>query len=382
MSGTRLPPNLGAHSRRVTELFRPLPLAERLADSLILLLRYVDATGIAAYATSSRCARHCLKLAPLLAYEAAARCTSVETPSTDPLVRYAPDFLSRPECEALIALGRVASSSPFGGRVGARRLGAKHYVQLGLAPEFHPDGLTRLLASIDHRARSLTGCPAGDAFELNFTPARREVGPRTAAEAGVTLDSAVWWLSSGGVHVDSNNGFPHRYATVLAYLNDTSGGATCFPAAGTARAAKDAAVRLLAAGYTHTDAAVRQDDDEGAFDDACTLLESGSRLMLDDIPATTTRGPHGGVRVQPKAGAAAVFWSLGDDGAVDPASWHGGARVVGGEDGSSYFENGKWTLQSFRQLPETKRDADRADFVRRSRRREGGEGGGLRWELV
>ena len=376
MSGTRLPPNLGAHSRRVTELFRPLPLAERLADSLILLLRYVDAAGIAAYAASSSATIHCIKLAPLLAYEAAARWTSVETPSTDPLVRYAPEFLSRPECEALIALGRVASSSPFGGRVGARRLGAKHYVQLSLAPEFHPRGLARLLSSIDHRARSLTGCPAGDAFELNFTPVRPDVGPRTAAEAGVSLDSAVWWLSSGGVHVDSNNGFPHRYATVLAYLNDTSGGATCFPAAGTARAAKDAAVRLLSAGYTHTDSAVRQDEDEGAFDDACTLLESGSRLMLDDVR------PHGGVRVQPKAGAAAVFWSLGDDGAVDPASWHGGARVVGGE-GGSYFENGKWTLQSFRQLPENKRDAeDRADFVRRSRRREGGEGGGLRWELV
>mgnify|MGYP001419704281 FL=1 len=376
MSGTRLPPNLGAHSRRVTELFRPLPLAERLADSLILLLRYVDAAGIAAYAASSSATIHCIKLAPLLAYEAAARWTSVETPSTDPLVRYAPEFLSRPECEALIALGRVASASPFGGRVGARRLGAKHYVQLSLAPEFHPRGLARLLSSIDHRARSLTGCPAGDAFELNFTPVRPDVGPRTAAEAGVTLDSAVWWLSSGGVHVDSNNGFPHRYATVLAYLNDTSGGATCFPAAGTARAAKDAAVRLLSAGYTHTDSAVRQDEDEGAFDDACTLLESGSRLMLDDVR------PHGGVRVQPKAGAAAVFWSLGDDGAVDPASWHGGARVVGGE-GGSYFENGKWTLQSFRQLPENKRDAeDRADFVRRSRRREGGEGGGLRWELV
>ena len=376
MSGTRLPPNLGAHSRRVTELFRPLPLAERLADSLILLLRYVDAAGIAAYAASSSATIHCIKLAPLLAYEAAARWTSVETPSTDPLVRYAPEFLSRPECEALIALGRVASASPFGGRVGARRLGAKHYVQLSLAPEFHPRGLARLLSSIDRRARSITGCPAGDAFELNFTPVRPDVGPRTAAEAGVTLDSAVWWLSSGGVHVDSNNGFPHRYATVLAYLNDTSGGATCFPAAGTARAAKDAAARLLAAGYTHTDSAVRQDDDEGAFDDACTLLESGSRLMLDDVR------PHGGVRVQPKAGAAAVFWSLGDDGAVDPASWHGGARVVGGE-GGSYFENGKWTLQSFRQLPENKRDAeDRADFVRRSRRREGGEGGGLRWELV
>ena len=76
MSGTRLPPNLGAHSRRVTELFRPLPLAERLADSLILLLRYVDAAGIAAYASTARSSRHCLRLAPLLAYEAAARCTS------------------------------------------------------------------------------------------------------------------------------------------------------------------------------------------------------------------------------------------------------------------------------------------------------------------
>ena len=324
--------------------------------------------------------RHCLKLAPLLAYEAAARCTSVETPSTDPLLRYAPDFLSRPECEALIALGRVASSSPFGGRVGARRLGAKHYVQLSLAPEFHPDGLTRLLASIDRRARSLTGCPAGDAFELNFTPARREVGPRTAAEAGMTLDSAVV-VELGGVHVDSNNGFPHRYATVLAYLNDTSGGATCFPAAGTARAAKDAAVRLLAAGYTHTDAAVRQDDDEGAFDDACTLLESGSRLMLDDVPATTTRGPHGGVRVQPKAGAAAVFWSLGDDGAVDPASGTAARASSAARTGSSYFENGKWTLRSFRQLPENKRDAGPGRLAaqqapgRRGRRRR-------RWELV
>lgn len=366
MSGTRL----------------PLQLAGRLADTLILLLQYVDANAIAAYASTSRSNRYFFKLAPLLAYEAAKRCTSVETPSTEPLVRYAPAFLSRDECDALIAFGRCASSSTHGGRFGARRLGAKHYVQL-LATEFHPAGLTRLLASIDCRARSLTGCPAGDAFELNFTPARSDVGPRTAAEAGVSIDSAVWWLSAGGVHVDSNNGFPYRYATVLAYLNDTSGGATCFPAACDACTARAAAVRLLKAGYTHTDSAVRQDDDEAAFDDACALLESGSRLMLDDVPAKTTRGPGDrGLRVQPKAGAAAIFWSLRDDGAVDPASWHGGARVVGEDGGSSYFDRGKWTLQSFRQLPENKRGDDRADFIRSSRRREGGEGGGLRWELV
>ena len=91
MSSTRLPPNLGAHSRRVTELFRPLPLAERLADSLILLLRYVDAAGIAAYASTARSSRHCLRLAPLLASlsgvlaERAAVCLSTYAVGLSPL---------------------------------------------------------------------------------------------------------------------------------------------------------------------------------------------------------------------------------------------------------------------------------------------------------
>ena len=37
------------------------------------------------------------------------------------------------------------------------------------------------------------------------------------AQAGATLDAAVWWTSEAGQHVDTNNGFPDRYCTALTY---------------------------------------------------------------------------------------------------------------------------------------------------------------------
>ena len=142
---------------------------------------------------------------------------------------------------------------------------------------------------------------------------------------------------------DSNNGFPHRYATVLAYLNDV-GWCDVFSHSRDRARGQGRGVRLLAAGYTHTDAAVRQDDDEGRL---VTHARSGKRLSTharrcprdDDARTAAACGSAEGRR-------GGCVWSLGDDGAVDPASWHGGARVVGGEVGSSYFENGKWTLRS------------------------------------
>mmetsp|Transcript_12020 Transcript_12020/g.37013 ORF Transcript_12020/g.37013 Transcript_12020/m.37013 type:complete len:113 (-) Transcript_12020:15-353(-) len=107
--------------------------------------------------------------------------------------------------------------------------------------------------------------------------------------------------------------------------------------------------------------------------------------MLDDTTArlgdaVAAPGPaNRGLRVQPRTGALCLFWSLNDDGEIDATSWHGGARVVRGAPRRDYWDAGKWTLQSFREVPPRFRGAARRSFVAASRTTEAGEGGGLRW---
>lgn len=183
------------------------------------------------------------------------------------------------------------------------------------------------------------GGAEGQGLELNYTPATTAPHPTTVEEAAASLDSAVWWLAESGLHLDLNNGFPRRYATALCYLNDVAPdrvGATCFPLARIKAEEDDqdlqAAQRLRASGFHHTNSAVRQDEDELIFDAACDLLAAASRLCLKDLSCSLNKqswvsGVRGrGLRIQPVARSVAVFWSMRDDASLDDRSWHGGKK--------------------------------------------------------
>lgn len=59
----------------------------------------------------------------------------------------------------------------------------------------------------------------------------------------------------------------------------------------------------------------------------CNLMCAGR------LPAT---------RIQPRRGAAAIFWSRFPDGAPDPRMWHAACPV---------YKGAKWTLQKFKEIP-------------------------------
>lgn len=286
----------------------------------------------------------------------AERDVSLETRSTSPLIVIGLEFLSRAECRGLVALGRLAMAAPS-----ARWTQNKAYAMLSSRSPWLPTWSRRLVRGVEERVALLTGVQGAE-IQLHFTPAGEPV-PNT------------WPCES--LHVDCNNGFPHRFVTALVYCNHVRGsGATCFPCARGGPVAE--ARRILASGSYHTTPALRQNEDEPLFDAACELLETASTLCLvDDDDAQP------GLRIKPTTGTLCLFWSLDDDAQVDPASFHGGASVVlgGGENSSSssskrsQWDCGKWTMQIFDELPARLHDApqaERAAFVSASRRRAGG----------
>lgn len=316
-----------------------------------------------------------------------------------PRILYASNFLTKEETRMLMAMGRIASVAMPAVKplLRARQLRRKHYVETVAENEWTwlPPRTATMLRLIESRIGALTRCrPSrgdGEALELHYTPA---LDSRLDAPPCSTLDGAMWSCSDAGLHVDVNNGYPHRFVTALCYLNDVPhrrGGSTCFPAAAADKcnALHTAAAHLIGNGVHHTGAALRQEQDEALFDDACTLVSAAARLAdLDDAAPVSRLRP--GLRLQPIAGSLCLFWSLDDDGRLDPTSIHGGARVLRkATDDSRYFwRHGKWTLQSFVQLPPHLRtDADhradeRAAFVRASRRCGAGGASGMHFVVL
>ena len=73
---------------------------------------------------------------------------------------------------------------------------------------------------------------------------------------------------------------------------------------------------------------------------------------------------------------------------IDEHSWHGGARVLArphsgaSDDDDDTWRAGKWTLQSFKQLPAHARDADAArTFIAASRALTAGSAAGVRFTV-
>jgi len=126
-----------------------------------------------------------------------------------------------------------------------------------------------------------------------------------------------------GLHIDTHQ-YESRYATVLIFLTEPIGGATFFPV--TDSWTLDAAETLLASDILHTDMVT--DDVE---------VRAAKELLLSR--------PYGGdgMRIEPKEGRAAVFWSRTRDGQVDPRSFHGGLAIGPGPL--------KITIQKFKAIP-------------------------------
>jgi hypothetical protein len=202
-----------------------------------------------------------------------------------------------------------------------------------------------------------------------------------------------------GLHVDTNNGCYHRFATVLVYLNTLSenkGGCTVFPCASP----------LLESPARHVEAGSADDVRAGLIDekhkkrntreglgaqspdhkrrrlcsDPIDPLATAARVLLDAGVThinTDTVGEEGedevggkeiedaaqrllvaategqGLVCAPTLGSAVVWFHCDSGGAIDPMTWHGGAacHAKGG---------GKWTMQAFKSMPIGVRDDDLA----------------------
>jgi len=150
-------------------------------------------------------------------------------------------------------------------------------------------------------------------------------------------------LMNRGLHLDTN-GNPFRYATALVYLSDVKAdGATVFPCSEPSKVDIRAAGKALVDKEQTIAARRRRGDKE---------VEAAEKELID--AAECMRG----LSVYPKAGKLLLFYTLCDDGSVDPSSWHGGA-AVGNEDGE-----GKWLLQIFKTIPVGERTPEKiAQFV-------------------
>ncbi|CAE7334499.1 yrrM [Symbiodinium natans] len=141
-----------------------------------------------------------------------------------------------------------------------------------------------------------------------------------------------------GLHLDTN-GAPHRFVTALVYLDTLpqpeGDGATVFPCASgeppevqVSKRAREAGEVLWREGGLHTKNLA---DPE---------LEIHAEELMDGAQARK------GLSVYPECGKLALFFSTGDEGDVDPMSWHGGAQV-----GAAGDHGGKWMLQIFKTIP-------------------------------
>ena len=151
---------------------------------------------------------------------------------------------------------------------------------------------------------------------------------------GSVLGFAVryFWCQLRDCHFQDTNGAPYRYVTALIYLDTlpaSGDGATTFPCARTAPDwVQQAGQELYNQGGQHTS---NVSDPE---------LEDLAQQLLNAAE------DFSGFSAHPEQGKLVIFFTTGDDGTVDPMSWHGGARVSAAGD-----FGGKWMLQIFKTLP-------------------------------
>lgn len=281
--------------------------------------------------------------------------------SSAPLAYAWHGFASACECQCLVKAGTRLQQiidenldPELSGTL--RRHGVAHGLP-GFRRAYLLPGSRKLRAEFDHEAEAelgdgcallrrfeadvgeFVGCPAHEAEDsciLNVTPGRSD---KTALEHGL--------------HVDTFNDEPRRFATAILYLTDldsTQGGHTLFPlAAGAPASAVAAGEALLRAGVESTDAIAELETDGAATFAAAEVLEAhATALALSARRAVPTAGsalaaPAEALALSPRCGSLLVFFTRGRDGRVDNRAWHGSAAVVAG--------TSKWTLQTFKAAP-------------------------------
>jgi hypothetical protein len=221
--------------------------------------------------------------------------------SESPLAFVDETFLDASECSVLIQLAKSKAEAGF--------------CDVAIRPEEND-----IMASVLRRVSDLC---SSETHPDEPKPNVRNTPPNRG------LEQRGRWMNRG-LHLDTN-GNPYRYATILIYLSDVDmDGATVFPCSDPSKS------NLRAAGEALTDkgqtiAARRQREDKE--------IEALEKTLIDAAESME------GLSVYPKVGKLLLFYSLCDNGVVDPYSWHGGA-AVGNEPGE-----GKWLLQIFKTVP-------------------------------
>ncbi|CAE8587904.1 unnamed protein product, partial [Polarella glacialis] len=275
--------------------------------------------------------------------------------SASPLVFLYEGFATRSECKSLVEAGTRLRHAIDGGHSelceALARFGVAHGA-LGFRRVYCLPGSRKLRAEFDiddtHQQEPSTGqllkrfeAAVGDfvgcephcdedSCVLNLTPGR---------EDGAALE--------GGLHVDTFNDEPRRFATAILYLNDlhaADGGQTVWPAAANAPAeVVEAGKKLLHAGLEST-----LQPEGGAPAEA--LEAHAAQVLRAHTGEQDLLSERQGLSLRPRCGSLVVFFTRGLDGKVDPRSWHGSAAVRKHAD--------KWTLQTFKAMPVGKENND------------------------
>lgn len=221
-----------------------------------------------------------------------------------PLIFAAPNFVEKSVCVNLIRAAKMYGKA-------VPQFGHDVKYEMPQWPELHTEmdsDTARELESIYRRLDCLCGTERRCDEQL----------PRVHFQAPDMAKSRM----PQGLHLDTN-GAPHRYVTALIYLDTlpaSGDGATTFPCAMAPEPVQRAGRELYNQGGQHTS-------------NVSDELETLAQELLD------ASEEYCGFSALPEQGKLVIFFTRGDDGAVDPMSWHGGARVCAAGD-----FGGKWML--------------------------------------
>ena len=276
--------------------------------------------------------------------------------SSQPLVYLVEDFLSGAECDHLEGV--------FWGLWG-EHADPDGIDMMAFPPLGAPDPVAR---DIEERVGQLMHSPphlldGGVKIERKAFTSHIE-----QAAAGGSQASNFVAHAPDGVHLDTHKE-PMRWGTCLIYLSSLTegmGGETVFPLGGPSppdTRVLHAAQELTNARCYHTDlAATTTEHLEPRAPNPDPLSDSELAAAAQVLVAAGEQAAKGecGLRLRPRRGTAAVFYTRQPDASLDPRAWHFGAPVLS----SSQV---KWTVQIFKALPADAQRCDREQeaFMRR-----------------
>lgn len=277
--------------------------------------------------------------------------------SASPLAFVWPDFATAAECDALVSAGDVllraidegadeaaealrGRLSKFGvshGDPGFRRV-YKLPESRKLRAEFDPDATVELggdgcalVRRFESTIADFLQCPPHadeDSCVLNLTPGRSH---------GAPLES--------GLHVDTFNDEPRRFATAILYLSSLGpeeGGQTIFPLAARAPPSAVAAGEELL--RSHVESTLEALSKWSLRAAAEAIEAHAAAVLAAHREAADLSDEASALSVRPRRGSLMVFFTRDHmQGDIDGRSWHGSAAIAG--------DAKKWTLQTFKAAP-------------------------------